>query len=76
MKMSDRGFQYQNSFEVAAEGRIVEFHRFDRTLENINTGELMISAEEDSNGYPQQVSIFMTSEEATQLKEFLIAQGY
>ena len=67
--MTDRVFEDARSFEVSGKGREVEVYVFE-------SGDVMITADEDAGWDSQRASFTMTAEEATAMKNFLIKQGY
>jgi hypothetical protein len=74
--VTDRIFENQNSFEVSGGGREVEVYVFDLINIARGRGEVMITVREEASWDSQRASFTMTAEEATAMKQFLIAQGY
>jgi len=69
--MTNRVFEDANSFEVSSKGCDVEVYVFNTTDRSVN-----IQCIEEAGWDSQRVTMNITAEEATKLKQFLIAQGY
>ena len=68
--MTDRVTEYPTSFEVSNRFATVEFYVYEDQ-------DLLVKVEEGGSDWNSQYASFtLTSEEATRLKEFLIAKGY
>jgi hypothetical protein len=68
--MTDRITEYPTSLEVSSRISTVEFYVYE-------SQDLLVKVEEGgSNWNGQYASFNLTAEEATRLKEFLIAKGY
>ena len=74
--MTDRVFEDARSFEVSGRGREVEVYVCHLKTSDRDQGELMITVREEARRDSQRASFTMTPEEATQMKNFLIKQGY
>lgn len=75
--MSNRIFQDDRSFEVTDRHTDVEFHVFDETVgSHILAGDVQIKIHVEAGWDSQLASFKINAEEATVLKEFLIAKGY
>ena len=74
--MTDRIFEDARSFEVSGKGREIEVYVFDPNNSDRDQGEVMITVIEEASWDSQRASFTMTAEEATAMKNFLIAQGY
>lgn len=68
--MTDRVTEYPTSFEVSNRFATVEFYVYEDQ-------DLLVKVEEGGSDWNSQYASFnLTAEEATRLKEFLIAKGY
>ena len=74
--MTDRVFQDARSFEVSSKSSDVEVYVFDPDTSDRDQGEVMITVNVDAGWDSQRANFTLTAEEATMLKEFLIAKGY
>lgn len=74
--MTDRVFQGERSWEVSSKGRYVEVYVFDPKTSDRDQDEVMITVNEDAGWNNHSANFIITAEEATLLKEFLIAKGY
>lgn len=74
--MTDRVFQDERSWEVSSKGCYVEVYVFDPKTSDRDQDEVMITVNEDAGWNSQRANFTITAEEATLLKEFLIAKGY
>jgi hypothetical protein len=68
--MTDRITEYPTSFDVSSRFATVEFYVYEDK-------DLLVKVEEGGSDWNSQYASFnLTAEEATRLKEFLIAKGY